>query len=139
MTNLTNKFGSSKSVKIPSGNQSVDNFGQETPKGNNKLGKDFKHQTWYSSFIEKPVEKVQSILTFKKKGLKETEEEYVLITENLEGMRVHMFSMDGGNNEEFLLKEEIGRGSFGIVYGAKRLSDEKEVCTWILNFFLRVN
>ena len=32
------------------------------------------------------------------------------------------------NNEEFLLKEETGRGSFSVVYRAKRLSDEIEVC-----------
>ena len=82
----------------------------------NKLGKDLK-------------EKIQDILQFKKKKY-----EYNIFTENLEGMLVHMPSKDGKNNEEFLLKEETGRGSFSVVYRAKRLSDEKEVCIWILKF-----
>ena len=54
--------------------------------------------------------------------------EYKIFNENLEGMLVHMPSKDGKNNEEFLLKEETGRGSFSVVYRAKRLSDETEVC-----------
>ena len=98
----------------------------------NKLGKDFKEQTWNSNFLKKPIEKMQAILQFKKKKLKDLQKEYDIITENLEGMLVHMSSKDGQNNEKFLLKEEIDRGSFGVVYRAKRLSDEKEVCTWIL-------
>ena len=120
-----NKYGSTKSVKIPSVNESVANLDQETPKGDNRLGKDFKNQTWYSSFLEKPIiEKVQSI--FKKKGLNDVEKKYEIIKENaLEGEILYMKSL---NDEEFLLKEEIGRGAFGVVYRAKRLSDEKEVC-----------
>ena len=89
----------------------------------NKLGKDLK-------------EKVQAILQFKKKKMKYLQYEYNIFNENLEGMLVHMSSKDGKNNEEFLLKEEIrGRGSFSAVYRAKRLSDEKEVCTWIIKMF----
>lgn len=98
----------------------------------NKLGKDFKEQTWYSSFLKKPIEKTQAILQFKKKKLKDLQKDYNIFSENIEGMLVHMPSKDGKNNEEFLLKEEIGRGSFSVVYRAKRLSDEKEVCIWIL-------
>ena len=122
---------SNKSVKVPSGDQSVDNLDQETPKGNNKLGKDFKHQTWYSSFLEKPVvEKVKSI--FKKKGLNEVEKQYDIIKENaLEGMSLFMKSQIG-QDDKFLLNEEIGRGTFGVVYRAKRLSDQKEVCMYNL-------
>ena len=127
--NLTNIVGSSKSAKIQSENQTVANLDQETPKGDNKLGKDFKHQTWYSSFLEKPIlEKVQSILPFKKKGLKEGQKNYDRIPENLEGMMVHMPSKNGGNNEEFQLIKEIGCGSYGVVYSGKRFSDGKEVC-----------
>ena len=81
----------------------------------NKLEKNFK-------------EKIQDILQFKKKNLKDLQMDYSIFTENIEGMLVHMPSKDGKNNEEFLLKEEIGRGSFSVVYRAKRLSDEKEVC-----------
>ena len=81
----------------------------------NKLRKDFK-------------EKIQTILQFKKKKMKDLQKDYNIFTENIEGMLVHMPSKDGKNNEEFLLKEEIGRGSFSVVYRAKRLSDEKEVC-----------
>ena len=127
--NLINKYGSTKSVKIPSGNESVANVGQESLKGDNKLGKDFKNQTWYSSFLEKPIiEKVQSI--FKKKGLNDVEKKYEIIKENaLEGEILYMKSL---NDEEFLLKEEIGRGAFGVVYRAKRLSDQKEVCISII-------
>ena len=93
----------------------------------NKLGKNFK-------------EKIQDILQlgFKKKNLKDLQMDYSIFTENIEGMLVHMPSKDGKNNEEFLLKEEIGRGCFSVVYRPKRLSDEKEVCTWILKK-LRVN
>ena len=80
----------------------------------NKLGKDFK-------------EKIQAILQFKKKKLTVLQK-YNIFTENLEGMLVNVPSKNGKNNEEFLLKEEIGRGSFSVVYRAKRLSDEKEVC-----------
>ena len=98
----------------------------------NKLGKDFKEQTWYSNFLKKPIEKVQAILPFKKYKLKELQKGYNIFTENIEGMLVHMPSKDGKNNEEFILKEVIGRGSFSVVYRAKRLSDEKEVCIWIL-------
>ena len=129
--NLTNIVGSSKSAKIQSENQTVANLDQETPKGDNKLGKDFKHQTWYSSFLEKPIlEKVQSILPFKKKGLKEGQKNYDRIPENLEGMMVHMPSKNGGNNEEFQLIKEIGCGSYGVVYSGKRFSDGKEVRTY---------
>ena len=84
----------------------------------NKLGKNFK-------------EKIQDILQFKKKSLKDLQKDYNIFTENIEGMLVHMPSKDGKNNEEFLLKEEIGRGSFSVVYRAKRLSDEKEVCLYM--------
>ena len=83
----------------------------------NKLGKDFK-------------EKIQAILQFKKKKLTVLQK-YNIFTENLEGMLVHTPLKDGKNNEEFLLNEEIGRGSFSVVYRAKRLSDEKEVCTYV--------
>ena len=129
--NLTNTVGSSKSVKIQSENQTVANLDQETPKGDNKLGKDFKHQTWYSSFLEKPtIKKVKSILPFKKKGLNDVEKKYEMIKENaLEGEILYMKSL---NDEEFLLKEEIGRGAYGVVYRAKRLSDQKEVCIFII-------
>ena len=135
--NLTNNVGSSKSVKIQSENQTVVNLDQETPKGDNKLGKDFKHQTWYSSFLEKPImEKVQSV--FKKKGLKEDQKNYDGIPENLEGMMVHMPSKNGGNNEEFQLIKQIGCGAFGVVYSGKRFSDGKEVHTYFKNcHFLR--
>ena len=80
----------------------------------NKLGKDFK-------------EKIQAILQFKKKKLTVLQKNNIF-TENMEGMLVHMPSKAGKNNEEFLLKEEIGSGSFSVVYRAKRLSDETEVC-----------
>ena len=90
----------------------------------NKLGKDFKEQTWYSCFL-KP---------YKKKKLKDLQKDYNIFTENIEGMLVHMPTKDGKNNEEFLLKEEIGRGSFSVVYRAKRLSDEKEVCMYVYGF-----
>ena len=127
--NLTNMFASSQS-----GNQIVANVDQlETPKRDNKLGKDFKHQTWYSSFLEKPiVEKVQSI--FKKKGLNEVEKTYEIIKENaLEDMLLQMKSQIG-QDDKFLLNEEIGRGTYGVVYRAKRLSDEKEVSHRIFKF-----
>mgnify|MGYP001386490738 CR=1 FL=1 len=132
---LINMYGSTKSVKIPSGNQSDANCDQETPEGDNKLdnklGRHFKQQTWYSSFLEKPIlEKVQSILPFKKKGLKEGQKNYDRIPENLEGMMVHMPSKNGGNNEEFQLIKQIGCGSYGVVYSGKRFSDGKEVRTY---------
>ena len=94
----------------------------------NKLRKDFK-------------EKIQTILQFKKKKLKDLQNDYNIFTENIEGMLVHMPSKDGKNNEEFLLKEEIGRGSFSVVYRAKRLSDEKEVCIMYMDSkkMLKVN
>ena len=96
----------------------------------NKLGKNFK-------------EKIQDILQlgFKKKNLKDLQMDYSIFTENIEGMLVHMPSKDGKNNEEFLLKEEIGRGSFSVVYRAKRLSDEKEVCIMYMDSkkLLKVN
>ena len=129
---MTKKIGSKLSVSFPSDNQSVANVDHETP--NNKLGKDFKHQTWYSSFLEKPImEKVQSILPFKKKGLKEQQINYDRITANLEGMMVHMPSKNGGNNEEFQLIKQIGCGAFGVVYSGKRFSDGKEVRTYFKN------
>ena len=125
---MTKKWGSKLSVTLPSDNQSVVNVDQKTPKGDNRLGKDFKNQTWYSSFLEKPImEKVQSVL-FKKKGLKDGQKNYDRIPENLEGMMVHMPSKNGGNNEEFQLIKEIGCGSYGVVYSGKRFSDGKEVC-----------
>ena len=133
--NLINKYGSTKSVKIQSGNQSVADCDQETPKVDNKLdnklGRHFKQQTWYSSFLEKPsIKKVKSILPFKKKGLNDVEKKYEMIKENaLEGEILYMKSL---NDEEFLLKEEIGRGAYGVVYRAKRLSDQKEVCIFII-------
>ena len=131
---MTKKFGSKLSVTFPSDNKSVANVDQETPKGDNKLGKDFKYQTWYSSFLEKPImEKVQSILPFKKKGLKEGQKNYDRITKSLEGMMVHMPSKNGGNNEEFQLIKQIGCGAFGVVYSGKRFSDGKEVCTYFKN------
>ena len=80
----------------------------------NKLGKDFK-------------EKMQAILQIKKKKLKVLQK-YSIFTENLEGMLVHIPSKDGKNNEDFVLKEKFGCGSFSVVYRGKRLSDEKEVC-----------
>ena len=99
----------------------------------NKLGKNFK-------------EKIQDILQFKKKKLKDLQKDYNIFTENIEGMLVHMPSKDGKNNEEFLLKEEIGRGSFSVVYRAKRLSDQKEVCIFIIQggssimwFFVKIS
>ena len=131
---MTKKIGSKLSVSFPSDNQSVANVDQETLKRDNKLGKDFKHQTWYSSFLEKPImEKVQSILPFKKKGLKEQQIIYDRITANLEGMMVHMPSKNGGNNEEFQLIKQIGCGAFGVVYSGKRFSDGKEVRTYLKN------
>ena len=127
-------FGTTKSVKIPSGNESVDNFDQQPPKGDNILGRDFKRQTWYSNFLEKPIEKIKAILPFKKKGLKEMQNEYDRIKANLEGMMVHMPPKNGGNDEEFQLIKQIGCGSFGVVYSAKRFSDGKEVCSYLPYF-----
>ena len=93
----------------------------------NKLGKDFKEQTWYSNFLKKPIEKVQAILPFKKKKLKDLEKKYGRITESLKGMTVHM-SNGGDCREQFKLIEQIGSGSYdSVVYIAKRLSDKKEV------------
>ena len=94
-----------------------------------KLGNDFKEQTWYSNFLKKPIEKIQDILSFKKKKLKEMEKKYGRITENLKGMIVHM-SNGGDCREQFKLIEQIGIGSYdSVVYIAKRLSDKKEVCS----------
>ena len=95
----------------------------------NKLGKDFKEQTWYSNFLKKPIEKIQDILSFKKKKLKDLEKKYGRITESLKGMIVHM-SNGGDCREQFKLIEQIGSGSYdSVVYIAKRLSDKKEVCS----------
>ena len=69
--------------------------------------------------------KIQAILPFNKKGLKDEQKTYDKITENLEGMRI--YQRYGQTDEQFLLMKEIGSGSFGVVYSAKRLSDEKEV------------
>ena len=94
----------------------------------NKLGKDFKEQTWYSNFLKKPIEKIQARLSFKRKSLKVLEKKHGIISENLKGMTVHM-SNGRNNHEQFKLIEEIGFGTFGVVYSAKRLSDKKEVCS----------
>ena len=102
-------------------------MGENRKKGDNKLGKDFEEQTWYSNFFEK----IQAILPFKKKGLKDLQKEYGRITESLEGMIVHMSSKNGRNVEQFKLIKQIGCGSYdAVVYSAKRLSDKKEVCTY---------
>ena len=96
----------------------------------NKLGKDFKKQTWYSNFLKKPIEKIQAILPFKKTKLKDLRNEYGRITESLEGTIVHMSSGDGRNQEQFKLIKEIGCvGYDAVFYNAKRLSDKKEVCS----------
>ena len=96
----------------------------------NKLGKDFKQQTWYSNFLKKPIEKIQAILSFKKYELKDLQiMEYRRITESLEGMIVHMSSASGRNQEQFKLIKKIGCIGFDAVfYSAKRLSDKREVC-----------
>ena len=95
----------------------------------NKLGKDFKEQTWYSNFLKKPIEIIEAILPFKKKKLKDLEKEYGRITESLKGMIVHM-SNGGDRREQFKLINQIGSGSYdAVVYIAKRLSDNKEVCS----------
>ena len=103
----------------------------------NKLGKDFKQQTWYSNFLKKPIEKIQAILSFKKYELKDLQiMEYRRITESLEGMIVHMSSASGRNQEQFKLIKKIGCIGFDAVfYSAKRLSDKKEVCR--AHFFLK--
>ena len=94
----------------------------------NELGKDFKEQTWYSNFLKKTIEKIQARLSFKRKSLKDLENKYGRISENLKGMTVHM-SNGRNNHEQFKLIKEIGFGTFGVVYSAKRLSDKKEVCS----------
>ena len=94
----------------------------------NKLGKDFKEQTWNSNFLKKPIKKIQAILPFKQKKLKALEKEYGRITESLEGMIVHM--SNGQHHEQFKLIKQIGSGSYdAVVYTAKQLSDKKEVCS----------
>ena len=128
LSTLSKKFGSKRSVKFSSGNQSVVDVEveQQSLKGDNKLGRHFKQQNWYSNFLEKPIiEKIQAKLPFTKKGLKESQKKYDKITENLEGMVLHQ--RNGQNDEQFVLMKEIGSGSFGVVYSAKRVSDEKEV------------
>ena len=86
----------------------------------NKLGKNFKEQTWYSTF-RKPVSK---LFSKKKKGLKAKEKRYDKIQESLTN-----WGLKTENGEKYKLREELGSGSYGVVYCAKRISDEKEVCT----------
>ena len=140
LSTLSKKFGSKRSVKFSSGNQSVVDVDveQQSPKGDNKLGRHFKQQNWYSNFLEKPIiEKIQAKLPFTKKGLKEIQKTYDKITENLEDMVLHQ--RNGQNDEQFVLMKEIGSGSFGVVYSAKRVSDEKEVRISKNCHFFKVN